>query len=77
MQTGTSRRNWDAAWDAAMRIDFAAINRAAMAARTITQALGGRWHGTYGTARCPAHEDRNPSLKLRDDPDKRDGINLH
>jgi putative DNA primase/helicase len=35
-------------------------------AATITLALGGRWHGSYGTARCPAHEDRTPSLTIRD-----------
>ena len=32
--------------------------------RDITRALGGRWHGTYGTACCPAHEDRTPSLSV-------------
>jgi putative DNA primase/helicase len=28
--------------------------------------LGGRWHGFYGTTRCPAHDDRAPSLTIRD-----------
>ena len=37
-----------------------------MTARELTQALGGRWHGRYGTARCPAHKDRHPSLTIRD-----------
>ena len=37
-----------------------------MKARDLTAALGGRWHGSYGTARCPAHEDRTPSLRLCD-----------
>jgi hypothetical protein len=37
-------------------------------ARRITQALQGRWHGRYGLARCPAHDDRNPSLTLSDGP---------
>ena len=37
-----------------------------MTARSLTAALGGRWHGSYGTARCPAHEDRRPSLSVRD-----------
>ena len=37
-----------------------------MSARELTQALGGRWHGRYGTARCPAHKDRHPSLTVRD-----------
>ena len=35
-----------------------------MNAQDITKALGGRWHGSYGTARCPAHEDKNPSLSV-------------
>ncbi|MCZ6665003.1 MAG: hypothetical protein O7B81_06845, partial [Gammaproteobacteria bacterium] len=48
-----------------------------MNAREMIEALEGRWHGTYGTARCPAHNDRNPSLKVSDDPNKRDGIDLH
>ena len=37
-----------------------------MRAEQLTRALGGRWHGQYGTARCPAHDDRNPSLSIRD-----------
>ena len=38
-----------------------------MTAREVTEALGGRWHGSYGTARCPAHEDdRRPSLSVTD-----------
>ena len=32
--------------------------------------------GHYGLCRCPAHDDRNPSLKIKDDPTNRDGINL-
>jgi hypothetical protein len=35
-------------------------------ARSITLALGGKWHGKYGEARCPAHDDHNPSLSIRD-----------
>jgi putative DNA primase/helicase len=35
-------------------------------AQEIITALGGRWHGSYGTARCVAHDDRKPSLKLCD-----------
>lgn len=30
----------------------------------IIAALGGRWAGSSGTARCPAHEDRSPSLSI-------------
>jgi putative DNA primase/helicase len=26
----------------------------------------GRWHGSYGTARCPVHDDKTPSLTIRD-----------
>lgn len=37
-----------------------------MDARAVTEALGGRWHGSYGMAPCPAHEDRSPSLSLTD-----------
>jgi len=37
---------------------------AAASARELIQALCGRWHGSYGTARCPAHEDKNPSLSV-------------
>ncbi len=33
-------------------------------AEHITRALGGRWAGRTGTARCPAHDDREPSLSL-------------
>ncbi len=35
-------------------------------AAEITKALGGRWHGSFGTARCPAHDDARPSLQLSD-----------
>jgi hypothetical protein len=37
-----------------------------MRAEQLTRSLGGRWHGQYGTARCPAHDDRSPSLSIRD-----------
>lgn len=36
-------------------------------ARTLTKALGGRWHGRYGLAFCPAHHNtRTPALTLGD-----------
>ena len=38
-------------------------------ARTITDALGGRWHSSGGMARCPCHEDRTPSLSISDGQD--------
>ncbi len=37
-----------------------------MNAEALTRALGGRWHGSYGTACCPAHEDKTPSLCIGD-----------
>ncbi len=35
-----------------------------MNAREVTKVLGGRWTGSSGTARCPAHDDRHPSLSV-------------
>jgi len=35
-------------------------------AENLTVRLGGRWHGRYGEGRCPVHEDRHPSLSIRD-----------
>jgi putative DNA primase/helicase len=32
----------------------------------LVQRLGGRMNGRYGLARCPAHDDRNPSLSIAD-----------
>ncbi len=40
-------------------------------ARGITRALRGVWHGRYGRARCPAHDDRLPSLSLANGHDGR------
>ena len=37
-----------------------------MTAETIARALGGRKVGQGWTARCPAHDDREPSLSIRD-----------
>jgi hypothetical protein len=37
-----------------------------ISAAELTRALGGRWHGRYGTARCPCHEDHTPSLSIID-----------
>lgn len=36
-----------------------------MTPKELTEALGGRWVGSYGTARCPAHDDKRPSLTIR------------
>ncbi len=35
-----------------------------MTAETLTKSLRGHWHGSYGTARCPAHDDHHPSLSI-------------
>ncbi len=35
-----------------------------MTAKSLTKSLGGHWHGSYGTACCPAHDDRQPSLSI-------------
>jgi hypothetical protein len=37
-----------------------------MNAAELVKRLGGRMHGHYGLARCPAHEDRSPSLSISD-----------
>src|SRR4051794_33024643 len=34
-------------------------------AEELTGRCGGRWHQSYGEARCPAHDDRAPSLTIR------------
>lgn len=33
-------------------------------ARDIVKALGGRWSGRHGMCRCPAHDDKTPSLSV-------------
>jgi hypothetical protein len=33
--------------------------------RDIVEAFGGTWHGVGGMCRCPAHDDRSPSLSVR------------
>ncbi|WP_144756147.1 DUF7146 domain-containing protein [Bartonella saheliensis] len=40
-------------------------------AQKITCELSGVWHGRYGTARCPAHDDQLPSLSLSNGHDGR------
>ena len=39
-------------------------HREQQADRLITKALRGQWHGSYGTALCPAHDDHHPSLSI-------------
>lgn len=36
----------------------------AATARRICESRGGKWSGTKGMARCPAHDDRTPSLSV-------------
>ena len=40
-------------------------------ARAIVSTLEGRWNGRSGMARCPAHEDRTPSLSVSETRDGR------
>ena len=37
----------------------------AVRATQIVESLGGRWSGSRGECRCPAHDDRSPSLSVR------------
>jgi putative DNA primase/helicase len=48
-----------------------------MNAETIAYALGGRKAGSGWTARCPAHEDRTPSLSIRDSNDGKVLVRCH
>lgn len=38
---------------------------AELRAQRIVESLGGRWRGTRGECRCPAHDDSSPSLSVR------------
>jgi len=38
---------------------------AAVRAKQIVESLGGRWSGSRGECRCPAHDDHSPSLSVR------------
>lgn len=47
-------------------------------AQRITQALRGHWHGSYGLAFCPAHQNtKTPALSLSDAPDGRLLLRCH
>ena len=48
-----------------------------MNAETLAKALGGRKAGGGWTARCPAHDDRTPSLSIRDGDDGKVLIRCH
>jgi putative DNA primase/helicase len=49
----------------------------AMPAKTIAMALGGRKAGGGWIARCPAHDDREPSLSIRDADDSKVLVRCH
>lgn len=38
--------------------------------RDIVRALKGFWRGNKGSCRCPAHADRDPSLSVKETPDR-------
>ena len=40
-----------------------------MSAQEIVKALDGRWHGSYGMACCPGHDDHDPSLSVSEAQD--------
>jgi putative DNA primase/helicase len=48
-----------------------------MSAENIGRALGGRKVGCGWVARCPAHDDRTPSLSIRDANDKKVLVRCH
>jgi putative DNA primase/helicase len=48
-----------------------------MTAEAIARALGGRKAGGGWTARCPAHDDRTPSLSIRDAEENKVLVRCH
>ncbi|RIA56051.1 AAA family ATPase [Dichotomicrobium thermohalophilum] len=48
-------------------------------AKTLTQSLGGTWHDDsgYGTACCPAHDDKKPSLSISPGDMRRVVVHCH
>jgi putative DNA primase/helicase len=48
-----------------------------MTAETIAKVLGGRKTGAAWMARCPAHEDRNPSLSISPGKDGKVLVRCH
>jgi len=48
-----------------------------MTAETIANALGGHQAGCDWMARCPAHDDHNPSLSIRDAIDGKVLVHCH
>ena len=48
-----------------------------MNAEAVAKALGGRKAGSSWMARCPAHDDRDPSLSIQDAPDGKVLLHCH
>ncbi len=48
-----------------------------MAAEAVAKALGGHKTGAFWMARCPAHEDREPSLSIADGDDGKVLVRCH
>ncbi len=48
-----------------------------MNAQDLTKALGGRWHGSYGSAKCPGHDDHDPSLSVSEGQDGKILVKCH
>jgi ferredoxin len=46
-------------------------------AQEITLALGGKWNGRSGSARCPAHPDQHPSLSVSEGSDGKILVHCH
>lgn len=53
------------------------MNQGWHSAREIVGRLKGRWSGSSGTCRCPAHEDRSPSLSVTQTRDGRVLVRCH
>ncbi len=48
-----------------------------MNAQEIVKALGGRWRGKGGSAKCPAHDDHDPSLSVSEGQDGKLLVKCH
>ncbi len=48
-----------------------------MNAQELTAALGGRWSGSSGSAKCPSHDDSDPSLSISEGQDGKLLVKCH